>query len=106
MERRCDRCGYPLAPNHQTAQRGFRPHGGRGLCVTCLRALSGTDDIFDYPPLNRTRDDVLDEWHHLRTDGVSRRAAAHRIGITVDALECHIRRGRASGDPRAVLGNP
>lgn len=50
------------------------------------------------------RDEVLDDWDLLRSDGVTRRQAAPRIGISLDCLEKHIYRGARAGDSRAVLG--
>ncbi|WP_028930658.1 hypothetical protein [Pseudonocardia asaccharolytica] len=101
---RCARCDWPLHPQTTPPRPGYRRHSARGLCLTCHRRLTGTDELYDYGRTTYTRDEVLDEWDQLRRDGVPRCEAARRIGISLDALDAHIYRARRDGDPRAVLG--
>jgi hypothetical protein len=48
-----------------------------------------------------TRDELLDEWVHLRRSGVTVTEAAPRLGLTVAGLTRALERARKAGDPRA-----
>lgn len=101
----CLECTTPLCPNKsRPTPRGARRHAGRGLCTPCHRRAKRTDRLADFERSLRTRDELLDEWDRLRTDGVGRAQAAQRMGMTPAAFERHLYRARAVGDPRAVLG--
>jgi hypothetical protein len=48
------------------------------------------------------RDDFLTEWELLRSEGLSRRQAAQRLGMSLKTFEAALSRARKAGDPRAV----
>lgn len=98
-------CGYPLTSHHGNQQPGHRRHAARGLCDSCRRRAITDGTYLDHPPMTRSRDELLEDWDVLRCSGVTRTEAARRLGISCDALERAIYRGRGAGDPRAVLGN-
>lgn len=61
-----------------------------------------TGTLHDFPAACRSRDEVLDEWVHLRGE-VDRRQFAERMGMTYAAFERMWWRARADGDERARL---
>lgn len=62
-------------------------HMGRGLCTSCygLHRRQGTLDQFDR--LTRPRVDTFEEWLMLKRSGATRREAAQRMGMTLEALD-------------------
>lgn len=89
-----------VPPRHRPA--GVLAHGSRGLCTTCRHHARVNGTIGEFERINRSRDDVLDDWVVLRRQGYSRRQAAERIGMRFAALDRAIQRARRAGDPRAA----
>lgn len=102
----CPSCDRWVAPRSAwsrwpAVRARFLRHGCRGLCCTCYRRLASTDAIHDYQPSNMSRDELLDEWALLRSEGISIPDAAPRLGMTIHALARALARARRDGDPRA-----
>ena len=78
-----------------------RPHKARGLCNACANTAFQNGSLHDYPRTTWSRDDLLDEWDMLRTEGYAVRQAADRLGISLSAFRKALERARRDGDPRA-----
>lgn len=72
----CKRCGG----THDTRRV-------RGLCQCCWHRVVKTDEIHDYPRVTRRAADVAEDWAELSAQGVSRRDAAARLGMTYAAFD-------------------
>lgn len=55
------------------------------------------DQRLDYPRLNRTQVEVVEEWLLLRSEGYTRRQSADRIGMTFAAFDRALHRARKAG---------
>lgn len=106
-EQHCQECGHLVAHRRTLArfpalrEKGWVVLAGQGLCSTCYRRAweKGTLER-----INRTADDVLDEWVWLRDDGYADvRIAAKRMGMTYAALDKALWRARKRGDQRGSL---
>lgn len=103
-------CGRVIVA--ESMPRELRPEGcverrGRGLCGTCYAGVAGTEDLADYPRVNRSADELLDDWTVLRLRNVSREAAAPLLGYSsLESFERVLTRLRAArpDDPRTALG--
>ena len=110
---RCRRCERGPLVHGARWRRLTRPerkatggveHCARGLCRTCYVVVLEQGALYDYEPVSRSREEVLDEWELLRSDGVTDLAiAAERIGTTRAALEKCLERARKAGDPRGQV---
>lgn len=94
--RDCGRCGKAMTSGG-ARQPGVPVHSRRGLCEGCEVAARRDGTLLDHPALVRTRAEVLEDYELLRTDGATRRQAAARMGMTVDALDRALQRARAAG---------
>lgn len=74
---------------------------GRGLCRRCYSRHERRGTLVDFPRTTRSRDELLDDWVLLREQGLDRRAAAARMGMTYSAFDRALVRARSKGDPRA-----
>jgi hypothetical protein len=101
-ERRCVRCTRRIYPR-STAPNWASIHAGRNLCLSCwqiARHHHGIPD--DTPRLNRTRDELLDDYVILRADGYTWRQCAQRLNMNYPAFERAMLRARRDRDPRAA----
>lgn len=101
----CVCCGAPM---HAASQRmrecadGHTSMVGRGLCRDDYYAAERNGTIADYPPTQRSRGELLEEWEWMRGQGVGYREFPARMGMTFAAWERAFLRARKAGDPRAV----
>lgn len=103
--RTCLGCSRPLVTSARGRPPGSCAHAARGLCWGCYSRASRSGYLVDVERLNRTRDEVLDEWVRLRASGTTRRDAARRVGMSYAALCRALQRAAAAGDPRAAAGD-
>lgn len=102
----CARCKRLIAARPDVAN-GIYKHGSRGLCEPCERAARADDTLLDYPRRIRSREEVVEEWDFLRSQGVfDVRQAAARMGMTFKALDKALYLARKAGDERATLPHP
>jgi hypothetical protein len=110
----CAECDVPMVAASQwrkmsTEERSaadFVRRWGKGLCDRCGKAERRAADPTRANGRSpyRFRDDMLDEWELLRSDGVTDLTqAAVRMGVTKDALQKCLERARKAGDPRGVV---
>lgn len=71
-------------------------HASRGLCHPCYHRLA-PDERLDYPRLNRSREDLVEDWELLRSEGYTKRQAAERLGMTFAAFDRAWHRARRAG---------
>lgn len=102
MTGQCARCSHRIVPRRHRPLNGARRHAGRGLCDPCRNETRATGDLPDFERATRTRDELLDEWVLLRSEGYTLRQAAERLGMTYPAFERAYYRARCDGDPRAL----
>lgn len=75
----------------------------RKLCDRCYIAESKAGRRVDWPRTKTDPDIWLDDFRRLvRTTNLSRAEIAHKLGLTLDALDRALVRARARGDERAV----
>jgi len=96
----CRGCDRPMT-THLTDELP-RYHRGRGLCNFCHEGARRRGELVDHERLNRTRDEFLDEWQTLCSEGHTLRQIAERLGMTVAAVDQALNRARTAGDRRAV----
>ena len=72
-------------------------YGSGGMCWACARRRR-VPTTRSYAPLET----VLDEYRFLRDAGVDVRDMPGRLGMTRDAFERALYRGRKAGDPRVA----
>lgn len=97
----CRRCTRALRSHRQPGPWETR-HAARGLCAPCYQALEGTDALLDYEPVTRSRDELMGEWALLRSEGLTKRQAAARLGVSHTTFDRAFHRARVTGDPRAL----
>ena len=90
----CVRCQTLMYPRKWSVLRAFM-HEGRGLCRPCYYRCRKTGELADYELVTHRRTEVLAEWEVLRLDGVSKRDAAGRIGMSFEAFDRALLRARA-----------
>lgn len=91
-------CGVPLVACTATVvPPGKQRHGGRGLCTRCYGRHLKAGTTIDFERNTWPREELYEEWLRLRETGVSRAAAAKRLGVTPDALGLAIRRTERDG---------
>jgi hypothetical protein len=100
----CASCGTTIAPETFGLAREDT-HEARGLCSPCYDRELHKGSVDQYPRRTRTRDEVMEDWDHLRRSGVEWRDAHQRLGVTRSAFERAYERARAAGDPRALEGH-
>lgn len=100
-ERRCVHCARPIHPRGK-APNWASTHAARGLCMPCWQTTRRHGLPHDIPRLTRSRDELLDDYVHLRADGYTWRQCAARLGMTYPAFERAMLRARADGDLRAM----
>ena len=71
-------------------------HAGRGLCGSCYHRLT-PDERLDYPRTQMSRDELLEEWELLRSEGCTQRQAAERLGMAYATFDRALLRARAAG---------
>lgn len=104
--KRCLLCAHLIYPSSWNFALDWS-HAGRGLCHPCWRRERRTNGRhIDYECLNRSRDDLMDDWVVLRSDGLSKRGAAERLGMTMPAFTRALERAAAAGDNRANTTRP
>ncbi len=86
------------------AEPGVRRHKSRRLCTSCYPRVLQRGELENYPRLRRSGDEVLDEYEHLREQGVDNLSVlARQLGLTSGA--------RRDGDNRVkdkppIRGDP
>lgn len=91
-----------MRPQKSDPRPSVRVHRGRGLCSTCHNYVLSRGQLSDYPPVvKRPRDDLLDDYVLLRSEGLSWRQCAERLGMSYAAFQRAMLRARAAGDSRA-----
>lgn len=117
----CKHCGHDIPPSKTRYRRTYcsfachvadvrtdygRPpckrcggtHGVRRireLCTCCWTKVKDTDEIHDYPRVTRRAVDVAEDWAELRAQGLSKRDAAARLGMTYAAFDRALHRHAA-----------
>jgi hypothetical protein len=74
---------------------------GRGLCDPCYHRAQYHGTLIDFERRTVARDELLDDWALLRSEGYTAVQAAPRLGMTPAALLKALDRARRDGDPRA-----
>lgn len=107
---RADGCDLVLVTKHGNAglAEGRAYHGGHGYCVkhhSRLRRHGSLEKRVPRPSRargksQRTAEDMLEEWSHLRASGTTVREAALRMGVSSSALDKALYRARLRGDER------
>jgi cytochrome c553 len=98
---RCAECDRPTASWRRINALRADGHdvarsAALGLCYACYRRPGVAQR---YPRRTRLADQVLDDYTELAAQGYSREQAAHRLGMTRDALDQVLSRHR--DDPRS-----
>ena len=84
------------------AEPGVRRHKSRRLCTSCYPRVLQRGELESYPRLRRSGDEVLDEYRHLREQGVRQHVdLAQRLGLSPGALSTLLWRARRVRDDRA-----
>jgi hypothetical protein len=105
----CRDCGKPMVGKHTyrryaEAREQFVRHDGQGLCRADHKRATAHGTLPEPAPRDlprcayRRRAEVLEEYALLRSDGVSRRMCALRMGMTLSGLDRAINRARAAGE--------
>lgn len=76
-------------------------HQARGLCSPCHARHRRAGTLSDYERSTRTRDDLLEDYVVLRSQGYSWRDCAARLAMTYSAFARAMQRARIELDPRA-----
>lgn len=76
---------------------GTRRHAGRGLCTRCYHRHKTAGTLEDFRPHSRRREDLYEDWTELRAQGLDKRRAAERLGVSFAALDQAISRTRRGG---------
>lgn len=97
----CARCGHTIHPQFRHCSRK-NSNNGRDLCKQCYAKATRDGTLADYERRTRSRDELLDDYMLLRSEGYSWRHIAERLGMTYPAFERAMLRARADGDPRAA----
>lgn len=104
MRKPCLRCGRMVLP-HSKATRNGVSYGelmqGRGLCTRCYRNVEYHGQLLEYPRLTRSRDELLEDYEVLRSQGYNWRECATILGMKYASFERAMERARAAGDVRA-----
>jgi hypothetical protein len=98
-----------IGPNCTVCQVVFTSmarHAGRGLCVACWDRCKRHGSLIDYARNSRTRDDTLDDYSMLRSDGATVAQIAARLGMKLGSLQQLLRRSARAGDPRSDWSPP
>jgi hypothetical protein len=96
----CRRCKVAIKP-FTSGGRGRAKASARGICGLCYFHIQGTDELLDYERVTRSRDDLLDDYELLRSDGLTWREIAARLHMPYATFERAMLRARKEGDPRA-----
>lgn len=85
----CVLCEIPMCSAKVKPPPGawYERHLGRRLCVQCYGLHRRQGSLEDFDRLTRSRAEVFEEWLLLKRSGVTRREAARRMGMTVEALD-------------------
>jgi hypothetical protein len=108
--RTCLDCGVPMISqwawrNRPELHPGHAPHISRGVCKADYDKRRRAGTVHDLDRLNRSRDDVLDDYAILsqRGEGYTRAQIAARLGYkSRDGLDVALVRARRAGDERVV----
>jgi predicted DNA-binding protein (UPF0251 family) len=112
----CSQCEIPLVSDSVWEAYGragkdrshFARHSGNKLCNGCFKRISRAEyrrreNKPAYSGMRR-REEVLEDWELLRSDGVTDlEVAAHRMGMSKGALEQALYRARKAGDSRGIV---
>ena len=83
--------------------RGGHYRRSRGLCDRCYDAESAAGRLHLHPYKARPADAWLDEYRRLAPQlHLDRAEVAHRVGLSLSAMDRALTRARRRGDPRAV----
>lgn len=95
----CKICKVPCSHDPRAAlyRNGVARAGARRLCSACLGYVRKDGTVYDYPSVNRAREDFLEDYRTLRDQGLSTREIAERMGIKRDSVTTNLRRARAAG---------
>lgn len=88
--RTCSECGW------------CRKHCSRGLCDTCYRRAWKDGTLIDYERKSWAREELLQEWSLLRSEGFSKRLAAARLGMNYKTFEKALERASKAGEGMAA----
>lgn len=77
-----------------------RRYGGQERCMPCYNQALRDGKL---ERVNRSREEVLEDWVFLRDDGVDLATAARRMGMKKASLEQALYRARKRGDLRGSL---
>ena len=92
----CRRCQRPMVHHDaDTVPDGAARRGWRGLCTTCGYALARTGGLEDYPRVNRTLADTVEDHKILSERGLSRDEIAAELGMKPASLRRALERSRA-----------
>ena len=95
--------GWRLMTPAERELAGVRRHAGRRLCNRCWKAAKADETRLGTRAPQRKREEVLEEWDLMRSDGVTDlTVAAKRMGMTRHGLQKALERAAKAGDPRAV----
>lgn len=95
-------CGRPVVSQRMPPEQ--RPPGAvtyrtRGLCESFHYRARTAGTLTDHERLNRSRDEVMDDYRVLvRERGLSRRDAADRMHMSFPAFDRAIQRARRAGE--------
>lgn len=73
----------------------------RGLCDSCFGKARYYGTLADWPRVTRSRDELLEDYQLLRSDGLSREVIAARLGMHYDSLMRALVRAARAGDTRS-----
>ena len=93
---------------HQTGPAGKAPCSDcgrimkgaycRGLCSTCYKRALDEGSVHDFERLKRSREEVIEEWEWLRSEGYTMRQAAERLGMKYNSLYAVLWRARKAAE--------
>lgn len=83
------------------SDRDGKMRGGRGLCRSCYERHHRHGDIYLFPRLNRSADEVLDEWVFFHDQGYSVRSVAELLDMKYPSFRRVLIRAHLAGDERA-----
>jgi hypothetical protein len=104
----CLRCSKEVLPDIKRDRPGVPNHKrsrGRSLCSLCYTWARYHGKLVDYPRSTRSRDELLDDYVILRSQGYNWSQCATKLGMSYSAFERAIYRARRARDERALRLN-
>lgn len=95
----CVRC---LGPRKPERDRSKIPKSGRALCSYCYQWAKYHGVLWDYPRITMSRNDLLDDYTILRSEGYTWKQCAVKLHMKYGTFERAMFRARRAGDPRAL----